>query len=74
MLRGVCAPRPPSFRTIEHVTRRPYSPVQTGKGSLQAEVTHPRAAASEDNALALVRGTPIMVSSAAAIVLFESHS
>jgi hypothetical protein len=40
MLRGVCPPGPPSFRSIEHVPRRPYPPVQTGEGSLQADVTH----------------------------------
>jgi hypothetical protein len=39
MLRGVCPPGPPSFRSIERVPRRPYPPVQTGKGSLQVDVT-----------------------------------
>jgi hypothetical protein len=39
MLRGVCAPRPPSFRAIEHLTRRPYPPVQTGPRALQADAT-----------------------------------
>jgi hypothetical protein len=39
MLRGVCAPRPTSFRAIEHLTRRPYPPVQTGPRALQADAT-----------------------------------
>jgi hypothetical protein len=38
MLRGVCAPRPPSLRAIEHVTRCSHPPVQTRQRALQADV------------------------------------